>query len=143
MDLGAADGAAVAALIEKTLSAASATSAAIIRFIRSVRAAHADLSAVTRELSDLRLLLELLRDEPDIPPRLQADVLGLLSACEGTLGAVDAALARCRDSDSSSAQQWAAGASRDEIARLHGRLSAYREALALVLEVAALCVSPP
>ncbi|KAL2257072.1 hypothetical protein VTK26DRAFT_695 [Humicola hyalothermophila] len=50
--------------IEYLLSGISSTSAIITRFIRSVRVAHADLAAVTRDLSDLRLLLELMREEP-------------------------------------------------------------------------------
>ncbi|KAK4235015.1 hypothetical protein C8A03DRAFT_46767 [Achaetomium macrosporum] len=62
----------IARPIKYLLSGISSTSAIITRFIRSVRIAHADLAAVTRDLSDLRLLLELLRDEPGVPPLLQS-----------------------------------------------------------------------
>ncbi|KAK4040124.1 hypothetical protein C8A01DRAFT_46522 [Parachaetomium inaequale] len=65
----------IARPIEYLLSGISSTSAIITRFIRSVRIAHADLAAVTRDLSDLRLILELLRDEPGIPLVLQAQML--------------------------------------------------------------------
>ncbi|SPQ24549.1 cd00922f-7f8b-44d4-881b-5f29f4469b22 [Thermothielavioides terrestris] len=65
----------IAQPVEYLLSGISSTSAIITRFIRSVRVAHADLAAVTRDLSDLRLLLELIRDEPGIPLVLQAQPL--------------------------------------------------------------------
>ncbi|KAK3348795.1 hypothetical protein B0T25DRAFT_519167 [Lasiosphaeria hispida] len=118
--------------VDSTLSAITTTSATITRFIRSVRAAHADLSAVSRELSDLRLLLELLRDEPEIPLLLQSQILILVDACGNALIRIDAALSYCQD-----ASQWAS-TGKAEILRLRGRVGAFREALALVLEVVSL-----
>src|SRR4051794_16232600 len=98
--------------IEHTLSAISTTSATITRFIRSVRAAHGDLSAVTRELSDLRLALELLRDETGIPVGLQSQLLVLLDACRDTLVRINIILAQCPDT-----AQWASGPSKGEVLR--------------------------
>ncbi|KAK3385451.1 hypothetical protein B0H63DRAFT_414524 [Podospora didyma] len=114
--------------IEYTLSNISTTSAIITSFIRSVRAAHSDLAAVTRELSDLRLLLELLRDEPGIPLLLQAQVLVLLESCSETLSHIDTVLALCRD-----ASQWME-MGKGEIVRHRASLDAFRAVLALAVD---------
>lgn len=117
-----------AAPIDETLSSISATSTAITRFLRSVRAAHADLAAVTRELSDLRLLLELIRDEQDMPLLLQAQVLALLQDCRGILLRVRDTLEHC-----STPAQWTSSIKPDMTA-LRQSLEIFRRALGLVLE---------
>ncbi|KAK4443899.1 hypothetical protein QBC34DRAFT_198089 [Podospora aff. communis PSN243] len=120
-------------LIAHTLSSVSTTTASITHFIRAVRSSHADLSAVTHELADLRLVLELLRDDPNIPPSLQGYIPILLSACGDGLARIDCALALCSDST-----QWSSGASKESISGQQGKLRILRRALALVLEVVAL-----
>ncbi|KAK3376953.1 hypothetical protein B0T24DRAFT_233264 [Lasiosphaeria ovina] len=121
--------------IEYTLSSISTTSAIITRFIRSVRVAHADLAGVTRELSDMRLLLELLRDEPGIPLLLQAEVLVLLESCGTVLVRIDSVLEYCRDTS-----QWVS-TGKSEIARHRASLDSFRAALALALEIVNLSAS--
>ncbi|GAB1317778.1 hypothetical protein MFIFM68171_07988 [Madurella fahalii] len=118
--------------IEYLVFGISSTSAIITRFIRSVRVAHADLSAVTRELSDLRLLLDLLKDEPGMPLLLQAQMLSVLESCGNVLIEIDAVLARHPN-----IAQWLASG-RSEMAACRLRLTTFREALALALEVASL-----
>lgn len=118
--------------IECLLSAISSISATITRFIRSVRAAHADLASLTRELSDLRLLLELLRDEPDMPLLLQGQMLSVLDCCGEDLGCIDTTLAQSADT-----ARWTAYG-RADIAVCRTTLAVFREALALALEVASL-----
>ncbi|KAK3939216.1 hypothetical protein QBC46DRAFT_438402 [Diplogelasinospora grovesii] len=121
--------------IEYVLSGVSTTLSSITQFIRSVRTAHADLAAVTRELSDLRLLLELLLEEPDIPLLLQAQVLSLLQHCGDLLIRVDVILTNSRD-----AARWAA-TGRDDMIRLKDSLQTHRQSLSLVLEVVNLSTS--
>lgn len=116
--------------IEYLVSGISSTSAIITRFIRSVRVAHADLAAVTRELSDLRLLLDLLKDEPGMPLLLQAQMLSVLEGCGNVLIQIDAVLTR-----HSNAAQWLASG-RSEMATCRLSLGTFRETLALALEVA-------
>ncbi|KAL1843961.1 hypothetical protein VTJ49DRAFT_6365 [Mycothermus thermophilus] len=119
--------------IEYLLSGITSTSAIITRFIRSsVRAAHADLGAVTRDLSDLRLVLELLRDESDVPLRLQGQILVLLESCGNVLIRVDNILARCPEP-----AKWLEFG-REEITRCRTTLALFRAALALALEVVTL-----
>ncbi|KAK1834039.1 hypothetical protein QBC39DRAFT_36760 [Podospora conica] len=119
----------IARSIEQTLSLIPKTSTAIARFIRSVRAAHGDLSPVTRDLSDLRLVLELMRDEPDIPNRLEVELVILLGACQSAMVAIEAAIP-------DSVAGWFTN--KDEIMLQRANLGMFREALGLVLEVVTL-----
>ncbi|KAK0737923.1 hypothetical protein B0T18DRAFT_236649 [Schizothecium vesticola] len=123
----------IARSIDQTLSVIPRTSTSIARFIRSVRAAHGDLSTVTRDLSDLRLVLELMRDEPEIPHRLDVELVILLGACQYAMAAIETAVARCPDSVA-----WLSGTSKDEVMVQRANLAMFREALALVLEVVTL-----
>ncbi|KAK4652931.1 hypothetical protein QC762_503680 [Podospora pseudocomata] len=118
--------------IEYLLSGISSTSAILTRFIRSVRASHSDLSAVTRELSDLRLLLELLRDEPSIPLLLQAQMLLLLESCGNTLIRIDSILAQCRN-----ATDWSQ-TGRAQIGQCRDDIGLFREVLGLALDILSL-----
>ncbi|CAP64820.1 uncharacterized protein PODANS_5_3690 [Podospora anserina S mat+] len=118
--------------IEYLLSGISSTSAILTRFIRSVRASHSDLSAVTRELSDLRLLLELLRDEPSIPLLLQAQMLLLLESCGNTLIRIDSILTQCRN-----ATDWNQ-AGRAQIGQCRDDIGLFREVLGLALDILSL-----
>ncbi|KAK4172590.1 hypothetical protein QBC36DRAFT_72029 [Triangularia setosa] len=118
--------------IEYLLSGISSTSAILTRFIRSVRASRSDLSAVTRELSDLRLLLELLRDELSIPLLLQAQMLLLLESCGNTLIRIDSILAQCRN-----ASEWSQ-TGQAQIGYCRENLGLFREVLGLALDILAL-----
>jgi hypothetical protein len=115
--------------IEYLLSGISSTSAIITRFIPSVRVAHTDLAAVTRDLSDLRLILDLLRDEERIPLVLQGQMLLVLESCGNVLIQIDNILARCPEPGN-----WIESGRR-EITSCRTTLVAFREALALALEV--------
>ncbi len=122
----------IARPIEYLLSGVSSTSAIITRFIRSVRVAHADLGAVTRNLSDLRLILELLRDERGLPLALQAQMLLVFESCGNVLIQIDDILARYPE-----AAAWTERG-RVEIAACQASLATYWSALSLALEVASL-----
>jgi hypothetical protein len=122
----------IARPIEYLLSGISSTSAIITRFIRSVRVAHHDLAAVTRDLSDLRLILELLRDEPGVPLALQAQMLLVFESCGNMLIHIDSILARC-----SEPAKWVESG-RAETSACQTSLATFREALSLALEVASL-----
>lgn len=125
--------------IDLILSAASTTSTEITRFVRSVRAAHADLVAVTRELSDLRLLLELLRDEHNLPSQLQDIEHGLpalLRDCKRVLTQIQDALSQCNGD----AGEWVR-VGKTSIEESGGELETLRRSLGLALEVVNLSVT--
>jgi hypothetical protein len=124
----------IARPMEYLLSGISSTSAIITRFIRSMRVAHTDLAAVTRDLSDLRLVLELLKDEPAVPLVLQGQMRLVLESCGNVLIHIDSILARCSDP-----VKWVKSG-RGEISRCRGSLATFRGALVLAFEVASLYV---
>ncbi|KAL2268783.1 hypothetical protein VTJ83DRAFT_3629 [Remersonia thermophila] len=119
--------------IEYLLPSITSTSAIITHFIRSsVRAAHADLGAVTRDLSDLRLVLELLRDETNVPLHLQGQILVMLESCGNVLIRIDSILSRCPDP-----AKWLEYG-REQVTKCRTTLALFRAALALALETVAL-----
>ncbi|TPX16185.1 uncharacterized protein E0L32_004180 [Thyridium curvatum] len=125
------------AVIPATLEAIAKTSHAMTDFVHSLGAfAHVELEPLAREMADLRLVLELLRDEPAVPRALHDLVAGVAGWCADALGRVDAVLAECREGPARSGR-WA-GKGKSEVAGLRARLEAYRRALALALEVATL-----
>ncbi|KAK4141317.1 uncharacterized protein C8A04DRAFT_14166 [Dichotomopilus funicola] len=119
----------IARPVEYLLSGIVSTSSIITRFIRTVRVAHADLAAVTRDLSDLRLVLELLKEETGIPPALQGQMLLVLESCGNVLIRVDSVLAQC-----SRPEAWAR-VGRGEMEVCREGLGSFREALGLALDV--------
>ncbi|KAK5662188.1 hypothetical protein OQA88_8093 [Cercophora sp. LCS_1] len=112
---------------DHVLSAISTTSANITRFIRSNRSAHAGLSLVARELSDLRLVLDLLVHETNIPSQISNQLLALLDGCCDALVSIDIVLAHSPD--------WTSRSSL-EVSRHIGKLESLRRAISLALEVA-------
>ncbi|KAK4224100.1 hypothetical protein QBC38DRAFT_511985 [Podospora fimiseda] len=115
--------------IEYLLRSILDTSSIITRFIRLVRAAHADLSAVTRDLSDLRLVLELVKEEPRIPLMIQAQILLLLESCGNVLIQIESILSQCKD-----AAQWLK-TGQSQMAQCRVNLGTFREGLELALDV--------
>lgn len=111
--------------IDHTLSAISTTSTNIARFIRSSRSAHANLSLVARELSDLRLVLEILLQEENIPPEFNRQLLPLLDGCCDALVSIDIALAH--------SVEWTSR-SNHEVSRHTGKLEAVRRVIGLALD---------
>ena len=121
------------AVIDLLATVASASST-ITNFIRSVRAAHTDLAALTRELADLQLVLELLRDDSEVPPPLQPRIIALLDSCGDVLARIDRVLAGCWV-ESLGKARWGMR-ERDAATSLKFGMQVHREALALLLEVA-------
>lgn len=77
----------------------------------------------------MRLLLELLRDEHNIPLLLQAQVLSLLEDCGNVLSRIEDILMQCHGAD-----EWVCSG-RAKMAELRGDIETYRRALGLVLDV--------
>jgi hypothetical protein len=119
------------------LNAVAKTSVSVTAFIRSCREARNDLTSVIRELSDLRLVLELLKDDSNmqnkhlVPETVQTQTLSVIRNCEGVLKMIDALLENC--SARLEAVRWAVDG-KAPVAHLQQSLEAYREALSLALE---------
>ncbi|KAJ4287101.1 hypothetical protein N0V88_007723 [Collariella sp. IMI 366227] len=84
----------IARPIEYLVSGIFSTSAIIRGFIRSLCVSHPDLATVTRELSKLRLVLDVLVVETKVPLRLQLHMLLVLESCGNVLIHVDTILKR-------------------------------------------------
>ena len=117
------------------ISAITSTSVIITKFIRSVLLSHADLAPVNYDLSDLRLLLKLIKEQPAIPESLQSQTLLVLECCGNALIHIDAVLGKY-----TGPEQWVTYG-RTEMANCRSSIAIFREALALVLDVATLYVS--
>lgn len=69
------------------IGVASKTSLAVTTFIRGCRDARSDLMSISGELTQLQLVLELLKDDTDvtgdriIPQSLQAQILSIIANC--------------------------------------------------------------
>jgi hypothetical protein len=113
------------------------TSLAITLFVRSCREARGDLAEVARELSELKMVLELLQGDQDvendriIPESLQRQILGILVKCNEVLVKIDAVLEKHRGRVGDI--RWVA-TGKNDVANLRQSLEAYRGALSLVLE---------
>jgi hypothetical protein len=128
--------------IDSLLSAIASASLAVTNFIRSVRSARTDLVQVTRELSDLRLELELLRDEHNVPRRPQSHARALLDSCGVVLRRIGSLLGdSLSKADAGRPPRWSVK-ERFETTNLCNCLQVYREALTILLEMANLYVDP-
>lgn len=125
------------------LGAIIKTSAAVNGFIRGCREARADLSAVVRELSDLKLIVELLKDDTNsedeglIPANIRTQIASITSECQRLLGEIDGTLANI--TGKLAAIKWAAG-EKTKVSNLRQSLEAHRRALSLAVDIANLSV---
>lgn len=132
------------ASIDTLLAGITSTSLTITNFIRAVRSARPDLAAVTRELADLCLVLELLRDDHVVPTRMQPRVRDVLTCCSVILQRVTSLAAAATDSGrgdrgDAARVRWS-DKEKAEMVQLWIALQTYREALGLIDEVAHLWV---
>ncbi|GKT60593.1 hypothetical protein ColTof4_00719 [Colletotrichum tofieldiae] len=136
-----ADPLSIAASCVGLLTAAGATAKALSAFIRDCREARADLTTVARELADLRITLELLRDDSDgghLPRPLQAQIVSIVDSCGGVIHGIDAALERHRGR--TGPLRWAVDGKR-EVEALRRGLEAYRGSLSLAVETVTLTLA--
>ncbi|KAF5507440.1 hypothetical protein CGCA056_v013050 [Colletotrichum aenigma] len=123
------------------ITAAGATIKAITSFIRDCRAARGDLTSVARELADLQLILELLRDDGQgdaLPSSFQAQIDRIVKRCNSVVRDIKNVLKRCKAP--SGAIAWAAK-EKKEVEALTRELTTYRESLSLTVETITLFVA--
>ncbi|KAI0434439.1 hypothetical protein F5Y09DRAFT_252670 [Xylaria sp. FL1042] len=119
------------------ITVAKQTGDAIYNFIRDCREARADLSRITRDLSELSLILELIRDENAavtkrcLPDTLQTQVQAMLTSCISTVQEIEKTLTKCRGK--SGPLRWTM-LEKDKVMTLKGSLEAFKSGLSLALE---------
>ncbi|KAI1350355.1 hypothetical protein F5Y01DRAFT_160206 [Xylaria sp. FL0043] len=126
------------------ITAAKKAGDAIYNFIRDCKEARADLSQITRELSELSLILELIKDENAaatkdcLPDALQTQVQAMLTSCATTVQQIDKTLAKCRGK--SGPLRWTM-VEKDKVMALKGSLEAFKSGLSLALETVNLSIT--
>ncbi|KAI1421558.1 hypothetical protein F5Y12DRAFT_700528 [Xylaria sp. FL1777] len=119
------------------IAAATNTATAIYKFIRDCNEARADLTQLTRELSELTLILELIGDENSaatkdcLPNALQTQVQAMLTSCTAAVQQIETTLAKCRGKPGP--LRWTI-LEKDRVMALKCSLEALKSGLSLALE---------
>lgn len=129
------------------------TVADVTNFVRHCRPARADLTPITRELSELQMVLELLNDfgqygqygenrqqQDAIPPELQAHLRPILSNCITVVLRIDGVLRRHGQSEADGSAKWTAQG-KTEMAELRPSLEVHRGALGHISDLISISIS--
>jgi hypothetical protein len=126
------------------LAAVGKATLAITEFVRGCREARSDLAAITVELSQLNLVLELLKDDTAVsddrvlPESLQAQILSIIANCSAVIDKINTALGK--HGGKAGAAKWVTFG-KTEVAGLNMSLEAHRASLNLVLELVSVSLS--
>ncbi|KUI70930.1 GTP-binding protein rhoA [Cytospora mali] len=130
------------------MSSVGRTVADVTNFIRRCRSARADLSAITRELSELQMVLELLNDygqgdEVDdrrhaVPVELQSHLRPILTNCTTVVLRIDGVLRHHGEGDGP--PKWTPEGKR-EINGLQNSLEVHRGALGLISDLISITIA--
>lgn len=119
------------------IGAIGKTTQAVTKFVRTCRDAREDLAAVSRELSDLRIVLELLIDDTatkaSLPAAFEKHVLALVGNCLGVTTEIAGELDN-HDGRTGPAR-WAVGG-KETMNQLKTMLETHKGSLNLALELA-------
>lgn len=114
----------------------------VTSFVRRCRQARADLAPVTRELSELLLVLQLLEDYDGaagaIPEGLQTHLRPLMNNCVVVVSRIEEVLRRASEGGET---RWTTEA-REEVGELSKSLSVHRGVMGLVSDVVAILAQP-
>ncbi|KAI0972406.1 hypothetical protein F4678DRAFT_471922 [Xylaria arbuscula] len=119
------------------ITATTQTVSAIYKFIRDCKEARADLTQLTGELSELNLILELIRDENAaatkncLPDALQTQIQAMLTSCTTTVQQIENTLTKCRGK--SGPLRWTT-LEKERVMALKSSLEAFKSGLSLALE---------
>lgn len=119
------------------------TSLVVISFVKDVRSARSDLDAISRELSSLKTILELLAEDVNdsttqsIPQTLQKQITGIITNCTGVVVDIEKTLAKHEGGRTNKAAKWVASGKND-VAKLQLSLEAHKSALEIALDMVTL-----
>ena len=128
-------------------TAAAKTTVAVQGFVRTFRESRQDLAAVTRQLGELNMIIDLLKDESNtaddqqtqMPDSLKSQICGMLASCAGVLAELDVIVEKHKSGSFGSAARWTLRG-KEEVAALQKRLSEHIAALNIALEVSIMSV---
>jgi len=133
------------------ISAATKTTTSVSKFVRVFRDARQDLAAISRQLGELQMILELLRSENDgededetgpiqpalsLPDTVKSQICSILSNCAEIFAQLDSVMSKHIDGRATSAR-WAVKG-KSEVASLGKQLDAHMRALNIALELSQL-----
>ena len=119
------------------------TSLVVISFVKDVRSARSDLDVISRELSSLKIILELLAEDVNdsttlsIPQTLQKQITGIITNCTGVVVDIEKTLVEHGGGRMNKAAKWVASGKSD-VAKLQLSLEAHKSALEIALDMVAL-----
>ncbi|KAK0617743.1 hypothetical protein B0T14DRAFT_274937 [Immersiella caudata] len=125
-------------------SAVGKTSITITNFVGGCREARSDLTSISGELTQLHLVLDLLKDDAAasdgrvIPESLQLQILSIIKNCSAVIDNINTVLNK--HASKAGAARWVAFG-KAEVAGLRMSLEAHRGSLSLVLELVSVSVS--
>ncbi|KAH8894587.1 hypothetical protein GQ53DRAFT_84425 [Thozetella sp. PMI_491] len=131
------------------ISAVAKTTVSVASFIRGCRDARADLTAVNLQLSELRIVLELLHEDHGaavIPDTLQRQILSIIANCTAVVDKIDDLLERYNVEAGKAiggavtSVKWVAFG-KAEAAGLRMSLEAHRGSLELALELVSISLA--
>ncbi|KAK0743449.1 P-loop containing nucleoside triphosphate hydrolase protein [Schizothecium vesticola] len=126
------------------IGVASKTSLAVTTFIRSCRDARSDLTSISGELTQLQLVLDLLKDDADvtddriIPQSLQGQILSIIANCSDVVEKINKVLQK--HGAKVGPAKWTTFG-KTEVDGLRMSLEAHRGSLSLVLELVSVSLS--
>ncbi|KAI1353927.1 hypothetical protein F5Y01DRAFT_33224 [Xylaria sp. FL0043] len=90
----------IASIVFSAISATQKSSIAIYKFSRGCKEARSDLTNITQELSELKLILELISDSNNgtlegLPDSLQPQLKEMLASCETVVKDIEKIIANC------------------------------------------------
>jgi len=119
------------------------TSLVVISFVKDVRSARSDLDSISRELSSLKTILELLAEDVNdstmqsIPQTLQKQITGIITNCTGVVVDIEKTLVKHEGGRTNKAAKWVAFGKND-VAKLQLSLEAHKSALEIALDMVTL-----
>ncbi|KAK4447198.1 hypothetical protein QBC34DRAFT_382447 [Podospora aff. communis PSN243] len=131
--------------VSESFECCGETSLAITNFVRGCREARSDLTTISGELTQLHLVLDLLKDDASVGSGrvilepLQAQILSIKN-CTVVVGNIETVLEKHSESGKTGAVKWVAYG-KAEVAGLRMPLEAHRGSLSLILELASLSIS--
>ncbi|PNP56422.1 hypothetical protein FNYG_15358 [Fusarium nygamai] len=126
------------------LGAVTKTTLAVTNFTRDCRDARSDLASITGELSQLHLVLELLKDDTAvtddriIPESLQTQILSIIDNCSAVVSKINSVLDN--HAGKAGVLKWVTFG-KNEVVGLRMSLEAHRGSLNLVLELVSVSLS--
>ncbi|KAF2677102.1 hypothetical protein K458DRAFT_410002 [Lentithecium fluviatile CBS 122367] len=123
------------------------TSTAVTCFVRDVRDARRDLDGVSRELSSLKNVLDLLAEDTinekdqTFPANLKAQIAGILTNCNDVVVDIEDGLSKHEKSKLGRSGYWTMGGGKGEMAKLRSTLEAHKSALEIALEMLSITIT--